>query len=122
MLGQLPLLPLNRKVLIHTPCSARRLAGTDASVAELLRQIPNADLQTLPNTGCCGAAGSYLLMQPKMADNLRQATLEQIRQQEQSILVTTNTGCALHLAAGLGLSHDRVDVMHPVRLIAQQLR
>ncbi len=122
MLGQLPLLPLNRKVLIHTPCSARRLAGTEASVAELLRQIPNADLQTLPNTGCCGAAGSYLLTQPKMADNLRQATLEQIRQKEQNILVTTNTGCALHLAAGLGLSHDRVDVMHPVQLIAQQLR
>lgn len=122
LLGELCFTPLQRKVLIHHPCSSRRIPGAGAGVSKLLRQIPGVDLRTLPNTGCCGAAGSYLLTQPAMADQLRHSILEQIGQNDCDILVTTNTGCALHLAAGMRFECAKIEVMHPLQLIVQQLR
>jgi len=113
--------PLEHKVLIHQPCSSRRIPGAGAGINELLRRIPGIDLQSLPNEGCCGAAGSYLLLQPVMADRLRQPMLEQIREDGCDILVTSNIGCALHLTAGLGASDSELEVMHPVQLLARQL-
>lgn len=121
LLEKLNFSPLQRKVLIHHPCSSRRLPGAAAGVTGLLRQIPGIDLRALPETGCCGAAGSYLLMQPAMADRLRQPILEQVRQHGCNILVTGNTGCALHLAAGLKHLYPGIEVMHPVQLLLQQL-
>jgi glycolate oxidase iron-sulfur subunit len=35
--------------------------------------------------------------------------------------VTTNTGCALHLAAGIQEAGLAVEVLHPVQLIARYL-
>jgi glycolate oxidase iron-sulfur subunit len=37
------------------------------------------------------------------------------------ILVTTNTGCALHLAAGAREAGLGLEVLHPVELILRQL-
>ena len=121
LLDTLPLSPLKRRVMIHHPCSSRRLAGATANAAGLLQRIPGIELQTIQDTGCCGAAGSYLLLQPEMADRLRQPIVEQVRDRDGKILVTGNTGCALHLAAGLG-SPGNVEVMHPVQLLARQLQ
>lgn len=112
---------LQRKVLMHHPCSSRRIPGAGAGAAKLLGRIPGIDLQALPDTGCCGAGGSYLLMQPEMADRLRQGMVDQVGQHACDILVTGNTGCALHLAAGLRVPHHGVEVMHPVQLLAKQL-
>ena len=122
LLENLRFSPLKRKVLIHGSCSLRRLPGAVASVTELLRRIPGIDLQTLADSGCCGAAGSYLLLQPSMAERLRQSILQLVGKHACDILVTSNTGCALHLAAGLETSQSKIELMHPVQLLAQQLQ
>lgn len=119
---QLPFAPFGRRVLIHQPCSSRRIAGAGASVIKLLNLIPDIDLRSLPDSGCCGAAGSYLLLQPDMADRLRQSTLDRIREHECQILITSNTGCALHLTAGLEQMNRGIELMHPVQLLARQLQ
>jgi glycolate oxidase iron-sulfur subunit len=36
--------------------------------------------------------------------------------------VTTNTGCALHLTAGVREAGLSIEVLHPVELIARQMR
>lgn len=122
MLHKLRFSPLDRRVLIHQPCSSRRLAGAGASVVELLRLIPGLDLQLLPDSGCCGAAGSYLLLQPAMAERLRRSVLDQIKEGDCQILVTSNTGCSLHLAAGLKQLNTGIELLHPVQLLARQLQ
>lgn len=113
--------PSGQRVSLHIPCSLRYpLKGGDAA-RELLQLIPDIELRTLPDNGCCGAAGSYLLTQPEMADSLRQITLSEVATGKTEILLTSNTGCAMHLAAGLRQTEAITEVLHPIELIARQI-
>jgi len=115
--------PLRARVAVHDPCSMRRVLHQQAGVYELLGRIPGAHIEPLPgNSACCGAAGSYMFTQPDMADRLLRHKLDAVTTAAPDILATSNIGCALHIGAGLRGSHWPVQVMHPVTLIAQQMR
>ncbi|MES9843802.1 MAG: heterodisulfide reductase-related iron-sulfur binding cluster, partial [Candidatus Sedimenticola sp. 6PFRAG5] len=67
--------------------------------------------------GCCGGAGTYMLSQPEMADSLRSPLIDSISSSEPDFVVTSNTGCALHLRAGLEQADSSIPVIHPAELI-----
>jgi glycolate oxidase iron-sulfur subunit len=119
---QLTLQPMRRRVLVHEPCSHRNQLGGNAAVYSLLARIPGLEIAALPTGhGCCGAAGTYLLQQPRMADALVRALLEPLASQPPDVIVTTNPGCALHLAAGVREAGLQLQVLHPVELVAAAL-
>jgi glycolate oxidase iron-sulfur subunit len=121
-LQELKLRPLGKRVAVHTPCTLKNVLGSADAPMEILRQIPEIDLLPLPENGlCCGAAGRYLLSQPEIADGLREDKLSALEKSRPQILVTSNTGCALHIAAGIREAGMEIEVMHPVELLAQQL-
>ena len=114
---------LAETVAVHVPCSHRNLLRQDRDIVDILGWIPDLEtLQINPQGGCCGAAGSYLLSQPEVADQLRDALLPTLRRSGASILVTSNIGCAMHLQAGLKEQGLDIEVLHPVVLLARQLR
>lgn len=116
------LAPLPVDVVIHEPCSHRNQLGGNAEVHRLLARIPGLRVAALPdNALCCGAAGTYLLQQPHTAAALLGAKLDHLARLRPQILVTTNPGCALHLAAGLREAGLSIEVCHPIELIARQL-
>lgn len=118
----LKLQPLPLRVLVHEPCSHRNLLGGNAAVYRLLARIPLLEVEPLPgNDRCCGAAGTYLLQQPDMADALLRDKLAPLSDLKPDVIVTTNPGCALHLAAGIREAGLTVEVCHPVELIARQM-
>lgn len=115
--------PMEEKVLVHESCLQRNVLKQSASSYELLAQIPQLDVEPLQgNEFCCGAAGSHMLAQPDQADRLLSPKLDAAIQQQASLLVTTNIGCALHIQAGLRERGILIEVMHPVTLLARQLR
>ncbi|MCB1760308.1 MAG: (Fe-S)-binding protein [Gammaproteobacteria bacterium] len=118
----LPFAPLEANVLLHTPCSARQLPGGGEAVAELLGLIPGIAVQRAASSHCCGAAGSYLLTQPELADQLREPLVAAAGRAQFDALLTSNTGCALHLAAGLHGEGSTLRVMHPLELLHAQLK
>ncbi|MDD2723580.1 MAG: (Fe-S)-binding protein [Methylovulum sp.] len=114
--------PLPKTVCVHTPCSLKNVLRSEQSVFKLLGQIPGLTLAPLPETvQCCGSAGSYMLDHPKMAQTLLNDVLESVLQKQPDILVSSNMGCALHIAAGLRERGIKLDVVHPVVLVAGQL-
>ncbi|TCT18743.1 (Fe-S)-binding protein [Thiobaca trueperi] len=116
--ASLKLRPLPRRVLVHEPCTHRHLPGGNAAVYRLLARVPELEVIPLPgNDTCCGAAGTYLLQQPAMAAALLRDKLASLADLKPDILVTTNPGCALHLAAGIREAGLTVAVCHPVELI-----
>ena len=118
----LALTPLPVDVLVHEPCSHRNQLGGNADVYRLLARIPGLRVAPLPdNAWCCGAAGTYLLQHPQTAGALIEDKLAHLARLRPQVLVTTNPGCALHLAAGLREVGLSIEVCHPVELIARQL-
>lgn len=120
--SDLRLRPLERRIAVHEPCSHRNQLRDATAAYDLLRRLPGAEPVALPdNAFCCGAAGTYLLQQPATSRALLAPKLEALAELGAEILVTTNTGCALHLAAGVREAGLAVEVLHPLELIARQL-
>ena len=63
---------------------------------------------------CCGSAGSYSVLQPQVAQALRQRKLEQLQHPEVQCIVSANVGCITHLAAA-----SERPVRHWVEVLAE---
>lgn len=119
---RLRLRPLRRQVLIHVPCTQRNLLRDPEAAFDLLGRIPGLILAPLPdNHACCGGAGAYMLRQPLLSLALLDDKVRHLRESAPTLLVTSNTGCALQLAAGIRRAGLAIEVRHPVELIARQL-
>jgi glycolate oxidase iron-sulfur subunit len=61
---------------------------------------------------CCGSAGTYNVLQPEIAQRLRERKLGHIARSGGSVVATGNIGCITQLAGGAG-----VPVVHTVELL-----
>ena len=114
--------PLAKKVAIHDPCSLSNVLHQAKAPYHLLARIPQLEIVALPdNLICCGAAGSYMLSQPDIADSLRDDKIAALRTLEVDMVVTSNPGCALHLRTGIKAAELNLTLMHPIELLAKQL-
>lgn len=114
--------PLAQRVALHPPCTQRNVAHSDGALLQLLRRVPGLDVLTLPRPPhCCGAAGSHLLEFPARAAALRDDTLRQAATLDPQLLLSSNIGCRLHLAAGIDAQGLAWPTMHPLTLLARQL-
>lgn len=120
VLPQLRFRPLEARVMLHTPCTLRNVVRGEAAVRALLERVPGLRIQAF-DSHCCGAAGSYFLTQPAMADALALAKVEQAAVARPDYVLSSNAGCGMHLGAALRRAGVRVPVWHPLRLLAQQL-
>ena len=119
----LMLRPLQARIAVHSPCTLKNVFRGEDAVVQLLRKIPGARIIELDAAQhCCGAAGSHFITQPDMADRLLQHKLDAAARERPDLIVSANLGCSLHLAAGLRRAGTPIEVLHPVSLIARQLR
>jgi len=114
--------PLAESVCLHTPCSLKNAMRAEQGALQLLQQIPQLSITKLPSTiVCCGSAGSYMLEHSTMAEALLADVLDAASTTPTHYLVSSNIGCALHIQAGLQERGMRMEVLHPIVLIARQL-
>ncbi len=115
--------PLKQRVALHLPCTQINVAGTGAALLQLLERIPALEVSSPPRPPhCCGAAGSHLLEFPERAARLRDATLRQVATLAPQLLLSSNIGCRLHLAASMDAQGSALPTMHPLTLLARQLQ
>ncbi|EGW22924.1 (Fe-S)-binding protein [Methylobacter tundripaludum] len=115
--------PLAASVCLHTPCSLKNVMREEQGAVKLLQQIPEIKMTPLPaSIQCCGSAGSYMLDHPQMAQALLSDLLGVALKDQPEYLVSSNIGCALHISAGLRERGIALEVLHPVTLIARQLK
>lgn len=111
--------PLHVTIAVHEPCSLRNVLKENQFAYTVLQHIPEVKIVPLPeNDLCCGGAGGYMLTHPEMANQLRRDKMNAYQTIQSEYLATSNIGCALHLARGLG---DDVRVAHPVWIVARQM-
>jgi len=85
-----------------------------------LASIPQLSIVELnAKVNCCGAAGDYMLNTPDKAKALRTPILNSAKAQPLDAVISSNVGCAMHIAEGL--DNPSIPVIHPIILLAQQL-
>ncbi len=115
--------PTDSRVTYHDACHLCHGQKITAQPRELLARIPGLDLAPLPESmWCCGSAGIYNLIQPEMADKLLQRKLDHIASTGARIVATGNPGCLLQIQNGLAARGTKIEVTHPVSLLAEAYR
>jgi len=109
--------PAHARVALHVPCTQRAVVKSDPALRALLARIPDLDLVELPDTGCCGAAGSYMFEQADRARALRQPLLDALARSGATQLLSANLGCRLHVA----LAERTIPMRHPLEFLADHL-
>jgi glycolate oxidase iron-sulfur subunit len=90
---------------------------------ELLRMIPGVTLTELPESSwCCGSAGVYTITQPEQAAKLQVRKTANIIATGAACVATANPGCHLQVLRGLDAAGSRIEVAHPVSLLARAYR
>ncbi|MHB8623239.1 MAG: (Fe-S)-binding protein [Sulfuricaulis sp.] len=115
--------PLVKRVAVHDPCTLTNVLRQVDKPYALLARIPGIEIVHLPeNALCCGAAGTYHLTQTQIAAQLRTPKLAHLKRLAPDILVTSNSGCARFLAAGMREAGLAIEVIHPVVLLERQMQ
>ncbi len=106
------------RVAYDDPCHlvhAQRVAAAPRRLLESipgLELVPHADAST-----CCGAAGTYGLLQPEMSAEVLEAKMKCLEAASPEIVATGNPGCLLQLRAGVRARGLAMRVVHPIELL-----
>ncbi len=110
--------PIDAVVAYQDACHLQHAQRIREQPRQLLSMIPGITLQPVAEAElCCGAAGSYNLTQPDMADRLGQRKVAELIKVQPDIIVTGNAGCSLQLQAQLKKAGHTVPVLHPMELL-----
>lgn len=111
--GSLPI-----KATYHDACHLVHAQKIRQPPRQLLGLIPDLKLVPLTESDiCCGAAGSYNLTQPDMADRLALRKVEHIRATGAEAVIMGNAGCSLQIQSTLREQGLDLPVLHPVDLL-----
>lgn len=108
----------------HDACHLVHAQQVHDQPRELLGMVPGLELVPLAeSTICCGAAGSYNLTEPEMADRLAARKLGHILDTRAEAVITGNAGCSLQIQASLRQAGRRdIQVLHPMDVLDRSYR
>jgi glycolate oxidase iron-sulfur subunit len=95
-------LPANGKgrVAFQSSCTLQHGMGLGGKVEGILEAAGYELVPVAEAHLCCGSAGSYSLLQPALAGQLRERKLRNLEQAGPERIATANIGCLMHLRSG----------------------
>ncbi|MBV8937138.1 MAG: glycolate oxidase subunit GlcF [Alphaproteobacteria bacterium] len=102
----------NRRVAYHSACSMQHGQKLHTGPKRLLEAAGFEPVEVPEGHLCCGSAGTYNLLQPQIADALRDRKLANIAATEPDVVATGNIGCITQLAGG-----SPVPIVHTAELL-----
>lgn len=93
--------PPAARLAFHPPCTLQHGQKLRGGVEAGLRELGfDVHLATGEAHLCCGSAGTYSVLQPDIAYQLRDRKLSQLLPTEPQTIVSANIGCIQHLQTG----------------------
>jgi glycolate oxidase iron-sulfur subunit len=99
-------------VAYHSACSLQHGQNVTKAPKELLlkfgfvvKDVPEGHL-------CCGSAGTYNILQPELADRLRDRKVATIERLRPDVIAAGNIGCITQIAAGTA-----IPIVHTIELL-----
>jgi glycolate oxidase iron-sulfur subunit len=110
-----PTHPLPIRATYHDACHLCHAQQIRKPPRQLLEMIPGLELIPLNESEiCCGAAGSYNLSQPEMAERLGERKARHILDTGAEAVFTGNAGCLIQIARHLKRHAPKMWIAHPI--------
>jgi len=107
-----PAAPEKLAVAYHAACSLQHGQNITAQPPALLAKAGFA-LRAIPEGHlCCGSAGTYNMLEPALARQLRDRKVANITGANPDVVATGNIGCMIQIASG-----TRIPIVHTVQLL-----
>ncbi len=100
------------RVAYHSACSLQHGQQIKTLPKELLQAAGFTVVEPADPHLCCGSAGTYNLLQPEIAQNLKDRKLKSLTAIAPEIIAAGNIGCMIQIGLGAG-----VPVVHTVELL-----
>ena len=89
------------QIAFHPPCTLQHGQQLRGGVEQHLGALGfNVKTASCEAHLCCGSAGTYSVLQPKIAYELRDRKLGNLSQMKPEVIVSANIGCITHLQSG----------------------
>jgi len=114
-----PMIALDRgaqRIAFHPPCTLQHGQRIRGQVEEILLAIGHSLLPVADTHLCCGSAGTYSVLQPVIAGQLKVNKLRALEASRPDVIVSANIGCITHLESG-----TRTPVRHWVELLDERM-
>ena len=102
-----------RRIAFQAPCTLQHGQRLDGMVEAILEQLGHELVPVAAPHLCCGSAGAWSVLHPRLAADLRRQKLDTLLAAGPEQIVTANVGCLHHLRAA-----SPVPVVHWVELAA----
>ncbi len=111
--GKMPVAePRKLRVAYHSACSMQHGQKMGSKAQDLLRRA-GFDVVDVPEGHlCCGSAGTYNIMQPEIAEKLRDRKVANILSTAPDLIATGNIGCITQIATG-----TKIPIVHSIELL-----
>jgi glycolate oxidase iron-sulfur subunit len=107
---------ITERVAFHPPCTLQHGQQIRGKVEGVLRAAGVDVVLCRDSHLCCGSAGTYSVLHPGIAHQLRDAKLASLLETGATAIVSANIGCQSHLQAGTA-----TPVTHWIELIDRAL-
>jgi glycolate oxidase iron-sulfur subunit len=107
-----PAKPSGLTVAYHSACSMQHGQKIDALPRQLLSLAGFKVLDIPEGHLCCGSAGTYNILEPEIAERLRDRKIANIVQTSPDLVATGNIGCIAQIASGTS-----IPVLHTIELL-----
>ena len=101
------------RIAFHSPCTLQHGQGLNGLVENILQQTGFELTAVADSHLCCGSAGTYAILQPGLANSLRENKLSALQAGQPERIATANIGCLMHMQP-----HSGVPVLHWIELLA----
>ena len=104
---------VGRRVAFQSSCTLQHGQQLSGRVEQILESLGFLLTPVRDGHLCCGSAGSYSILNPGIAGQLKNRKLEALESGQPDVIATANIGCLLHLQGDAG-----VPVLHWINLVA----
>ena len=102
----------SEKISWHPPCTLQHGQKVNGVVEKILSDCGYELLAVNDQHLCCGSAGTYSILQPKISKQLQINKITNLQKNKPEMIVTANIGCQTHLQEVSG-----VPVIHWIHLL-----
>jgi glycolate oxidase iron-sulfur subunit len=90
----------SQRIAFHPPCSLQHGMKLGGRVEEILNALGHELLPVADAGQCCGSAGTYSILQPELAGQLKRAKVAALEANKPQVVVSANIGCMTHIGSG----------------------